>query len=149
MIVVLLNIVLITAINGCYVYMVVSGDYSFRVLIGIAFMLSIFKIIWNFILLRGSVLLEAISDNTIVWLCLFNNLLAPLLAEMFVSSDCFHYIVIQAPSLTFNYDIYSCRFETSNVGFSEICDASVLAMERFKRYFLLHRFIIPINVPSH
>jgi hypothetical protein len=71
-------------------------------------------------------LVEGISDTAIVWLCLFNNLLAPLLAELFVSPDCFLYIFSQAPALIFNYDVYSCRFESNQIGSTTICSVPLL-----------------------
>jgi hypothetical protein len=63
----------------------------------------------------------------IVCMCLFNNLLAPLLAEMFVSSDCFLYIVSsQAPSLQFSYDVYSCQLELADTTSGEVCSVPIL-----------------------
>jgi hypothetical protein len=116
-----INAIIVTSINGLYVYFVVSEDYAFSLLLMVAFFLSIFKIIWNYVLLRGSQSVEAISDHMIVWLCLFNNLLAPLLAEMFVSSDCFLYIVTQSPALQFHYDVYSCQMENLTEGNAIVC----------------------------
>jgi hypothetical protein len=120
------------AVNGFYVYMVVSGDYSFQLLIFIGICLSMFKIAWNYVLLTASQFVDGISDNMIIWLSLFNNLLAPLLAEMFVSSDCFLYIVSQAPSLIFNYDLYVCRLEDGTFFYvQEVCAPSILLEEGF------------------
>jgi hypothetical protein len=67
-----------------------------------------------------------ISDHLLVFLGLFNNLLAPLLAELFVSSDCFLYIVSQAPVLIFDYKIYFCEVEESSVGNFLICNVPYL-----------------------
>ena len=117
---------IVTGVNGLYVYAFVSANYPFKVLLIVAFLLSLFKIIWNYVLLRGSQSVEAITDNTIVWLSLFNNLLAPLLAEMFVSSDCFLYIVTQAPSLSFSYKVYPCQVEGNHHALTEVCDLPIL-----------------------
>jgi hypothetical protein len=124
-----LNSMVVIVVNGLYVYFVVSADSTFELLLLVAFFLSLFKIVWNFALLRGSQSIESISDNTVVWLCLFNNLLAPLLAEMFVSSDCFLYIVTQAPTLIFNYVVYSCQFESKFIFSGELCSVPVLFEE--------------------
>jgi hypothetical protein len=102
------NVVIVTAINGLYVSTLVSSDYTIDSLILITIGLSLFKIVWNFALVRGSHFFESLSDATVLGACLFNNILAPLIAEMFASSDCFLYIVSQAPAVVFNYNVYLC-----------------------------------------
>jgi hypothetical protein len=120
------NIAIVTVVNSLYVSAIVSSQYTFNKLLVIAFFLSLFKIAWNNFLVRGSQYLPVITDNMIVWLSLFNNLLAPLFAEMFVSSDCFLYIVSQAPSLVFNYHVYACQFVRSGFISLEICSVPTL-----------------------
>jgi hypothetical protein len=66
-----------------------------------------------------------------VLLALFNNLLAPLLAEMFVSSDCFLYIVTQAPALKFSYNEYFCQSENTVVNSFEVCNIRVLITQGY------------------
>jgi Leucine-rich repeat (LRR) protein len=124
--VLVINISIVVTVNVAYVYFVVSGNYSNNLLLMIAFWLSLFKIGWNYLLWRVSQYIPAISDIAIVWMCLFNNLLAPLLAEMFVSPDCFLYIISQAPSLVFNYNVYSCQLETDDYLVGEVCRLPVL-----------------------
>ena len=102
--IVLCNVVVVTTVNGIFVS-AVRSDYTSQQLIGIAFALSIFKVGLNYL---SSDLSVSVGDNAIVGICLFNNLVAPFLAELFVSSDCFLYIVSKQPSLSFMYDIYSC-----------------------------------------
>jgi hypothetical protein len=115
--------IIVIFINGLYVYLVVSGQYSFYFLLAIAVLLSLFKIAWNFILVRGSHFMETISDTT----CLFNNLLAPLLAEMFVSSDCFLYIVTSSPPLLFSYNVYLCQLESG----IQVCSLQILSAQGY------------------
>jgi hypothetical protein len=66
-----------------------------------------------------------------VLLALFNNLLAPLLAEMFVSPDCFLYIMTQAPALRFSYNEYFCETENIEAGPVEVCSISVLIKQGY------------------
>jgi hypothetical protein len=102
------NVVIVTAINGLYVSVLVSSDYTIDSLILITIGLSLFKIVWNYALVRGSHLITALNDSTVLGACLFNNILAPLVAETFASSDCFLYVIAQAPAVVFNYDVYLC-----------------------------------------
>jgi hypothetical protein len=104
----LINVIVVTAVNGFYVSALVLSDYTGAEIVIITVCLSVFKIVWNYALVRGSHFIESLSDAAVVGACLFNNLLAPLLAEMFASSDCFLYIVSQAPAVIFNYDVYLC-----------------------------------------
>jgi hypothetical protein len=111
--VIMLNVVIVTVVNGLYVSSVTSSQYSFETLLITAICLSVFKVVWNYILLKSSQYV-VIETSVIILLSLFNNLLAPLLAEMFVSSDCFLYIVTEAPLLTFDYDVYLCNTKVFN-----------------------------------
>jgi hypothetical protein len=102
----LINIAVVIGVNGLYVSALVVSDYTAIILITL--LLSIFKIVWNYALVRGSHFIEALNDGAVLGACLFNNLLAPLIAELFASSDCFLYIVTQSPPVTFNYNVYLC-----------------------------------------
>jgi Leucine-rich repeat (LRR) protein len=127
----LVNIIVVTIVNGLFVSAIVSSKFSSQVLLMISFCLSVFKIIWNFFLMRVSRFLPTISVNVLVFLCLFNNILAPLLAEMFVSSDCFLYVVSQAPALLFKYNVYSCQQETGNVVSGQVCVVPILFQQGY------------------
>jgi hypothetical protein len=136
MLLVVINVAIVTLVNALFVYVEISSAFSFQLLLFIAFGLSLFKIMWNYLLLRVGQYLDSISDTSIVFLCLFNNLLAPLLAELFVSSDCFLYIVSKAPPLKFTYNVVSCILE----------DEILVFLRKFQSF---HHFIIRINAPSH
>jgi hypothetical protein len=123
---ILTNMVVVIVVNGWYVYFSVTTAFSDTFLIAIALLLSLFKIGWNFLLLTVSQYVDAISDNSMTKLCLFNNLLAPLLAEMFVSPQCFLYLVSQAPALVFNYNVFTCQYEHGKHFSGEICSIPIL-----------------------
>jgi Leucine-rich repeat (LRR) protein len=142
--VVIANILVVIFVNGLFVFYAVTADLNFRFLLLFALVLSLFKIGWNYVLLNGSHHIEAISDNTVVWLCLFNNLLAPLLAEMFVSPDCFLYIVSKAPVFNVQYDIYSCQLEITIRTMQEICSVPVLYAQGYGT-----PVSVPIDSPFH
>lgn len=48
--------------------------------------------------------------SSVIGVGLFNNLLAPLIAELFVSPDCFRYVVQEAPDLSFSYNDFTCEY---------------------------------------
>jgi hypothetical protein len=125
------NIVIVIAINGLYIYTAVSDDVDFSVFLFLAILLSLFKIAWNFFLLRSNQIIAEITDNTIVWLSLFNNLLAPLLAEMLVSPDCFLYVVTQAPLLQFSYKVVFCQQEITTHNIIQVCNLPVLLAQGY------------------
>ena len=131
--VVITNITLVIIVNALYVS-AVRSSYTSQQLAVIALSISIFKVLWNYLLLNSGSLLSRLSgtqrdsrkqdqdndnnadtngfmlsDTVIVTLCLFNNLLAPFIAEMFVSSDCLLYIVSQAPPLSFSFTEFTCQ----------------------------------------
>jgi hypothetical protein len=84
---------------------------SFTGLLGISLAISIFKLVWNTLIIGGweqTIFDTTLSDQTLVGICLFNMLLAPLIAELFVSPDCFVYILSEAPSLTSYYHTFAC-----------------------------------------
>jgi Leucine-rich repeat (LRR) protein len=127
--VIIINVAVVTIVNGFYVSTIVNNHYPFQFQLVIAFFLSLFKISWNYALLKGSQFFSIIPDHIIVSLCLFNNLLAPLFAEMFVSSDCFLYIVSQASSLVFDYQVYLCQFEQEQNFLITVCSFPILIAE--------------------
>jgi hypothetical protein len=118
-----MNVLIVTSVNGVYVAAVASSKYAFDQVLLIAFVLSLFKLIWgNFLLKAGRYFIEGIQDGTIINIALFNNLLAPLLAEMLVSTDCFLYIVSQAPALQFTYSEFVCTNNKLSTGTLAPCD---------------------------
>ena len=120
MLVITINVVVVVVVNAGYVS-AVRSDYTLAQLLIIAFSISLFKIVWSNLLLRGIV---DISDTAIVSVSLFNNLVAPCLAELFVSSDCFLYVVSQPSSLSFSYGVYGCALTVGPFGQIRPCQAT-------------------------
>jgi hypothetical protein len=138
--VILVNITVAMVVNGAYVY-AVSHSNSIQVLLLISLSVSVFKVIWNFLVLGGwemrspchhNASLETtttmLSDHALFRVSLFNHVIAPFLAELFVSPDCFLYIVREAPVLTFVYNSFVCQFYTNpftdTIRTEVVCDAS-------------------------
>ena len=117
-VVMLMNITFVTAINGLYIHAVNNAKYGYASLIVISFLMSVFKLLWAFVVLLGgweipdslkkrffglthtnpaSLSSTLLTDNTVVWICLFNHLIAPFIAEAFVSPNCFLYLVSPQP----------------------------------------------------
>jgi hypothetical protein len=145
---IILNIMLVTTVNGLYVS-AVSAGYRTDQLIAFTIFLSTFKLVWNYVIISGwtnndensddvyqrgdyasRIQLTTTSERAVIGICLFNNLLAPFFAELFVSPDCFLYIVNQAPNLKFFYNSLICfvvnidhsMFMTSQL----VCNADAL-----------------------
>ena len=148
--VVLFNIIIVTLVNGSYVLAVRSG-YTLVQLIFISFLLSNFKVMWNYLILGGweseklHELEAKLTDKAIVWLCLFNNLFAPLLAETLVSSDCFVYLISEAPKLTFYYADYACANYMLDGFFVTVCNVNLLTYLRSDRSTSRISFIPPFH----
>jgi hypothetical protein len=128
-----LNIAVVSCVNGSYILAVRSG-YSFQTLILISFALSVFKLLWNYLILGGwdnarlQFVQAKLTDQAIVWLCIFNNLLAPLFAEALVSSDCFVYLISQAPKLLFYYTNYACESLIYAGFLVQVCNVDLLSI---------------------
>jgi hypothetical protein len=104
----IINMVIMLSVNALYVTTTIKTNFTTKALVFITLGLSIFKIVWNYALVKESHRVIVLSDFTLLGACLFNNILAPLLAEMFASSDCFLYVITPAPSLSFDYHVYLC-----------------------------------------
>jgi Leucine-rich repeat (LRR) protein len=122
--------VLVLLVNIGYVSAVSNGRYSSRVLSLIAFLLSVFKLLWNQLLLwyvQYNAQLPWIMqcDVGLMWLvgaALFNHLLAPYLAEAFVSPNCFLNALSSASDIEVSFPVVACNTITS-CGSSQ-CNAS-------------------------
>jgi hypothetical protein len=97
---ILVNIVVVLVINGLYV-MSATQQWRRSVLSGIVLLISLFKIVWsaaiNHVGLSG--MLSICNDGKVEWLSdylivinVFNNILAPLMTELFVSPNCLKYL---------------------------------------------------------
>ena len=144
----LCNIIVVLTINILFVLAYSNNDISYRLLAFISFLVSLFKLIWNYLIFLGewdlpliplyqllgrtirmvyryiiqikagmrrnstdndvlvddsdtndndSILHKILTDNIVIGLCLFNTILAPLIAESWVSPACFLYIVQPSP----------------------------------------------------
>jgi hypothetical protein len=97
---VLVNIVVVLVINGLYV-LSVTQQRRRAVLSGIALLVSLFKIVWgaatNHVGLSG--MLSIYSNGKVEWFSdylivinVFNNIMVPLMTEIFVSPNCLKYM---------------------------------------------------------
>ena len=50
----------------------------------------------------------SLSLKFLVYLAIFNNVIAPSLAAMIVSPDCFFYMIVDSPSVTVSYEFIHC-----------------------------------------
>eukprot|EP01033_Poteriospumella_lacustris_P003316 gene3316-2446_t len=116
-----------------------SAGFPAGVLLFLSFLLSVFKMLWNYALMGGwdggvaGSLGTTLSDATVVSLCLFNNLVAPFLAELLVSPSCFLYVVSQAPALHFSYTSSAENhiFDFQDYSYTVVVDSSVAVVPPF------------------
>eukprot|EP01033_Poteriospumella_lacustris_P016438 gene16438-11754_t len=135
---VVVNVVVVGGINAAYVSAVQAG-FPAGVLLFLSFLLSVFKMLWNYALMGGwdggvaGSLGTTLSDATVVSLCLFNNLVAPFLAELLVSPSCFLYVVSQAPALHFSYTSSAENhiFDFQDYSYTVVVDSSVAVVPPF------------------
>jgi Leucine-rich repeat (LRR) protein len=101
---IILNVVIVIIVNSAYVAGVRSNLTPVQ-FFSLAFFTSVFKVVWSWLLIRSSFTKSITeSDRMILGLCLFNNLVAPFLAEVFISPDCLLYVITEPGSLTFFYN---------------------------------------------
>ncbi len=90
---------IVTLVNGVYVFEVNNAlPYQQEVFLVLA--VSLFKIFWSTeVVLKGlgsyltSTLNIKLSVNVLIGLLLFNNIVAPYLAESLFSPNCFLYVI--------------------------------------------------------
>eukprot|EP01040_Poterioochromonas_malhamensis_P010101 gene10101-10980_t len=63
----------------------------------------------------------------LTYLLTFNNVIAPLIAALFISPDCFYYLLVTPPSITTDYNVVVCDKEVGSYIYEGIClDYNVL-----------------------
>lgn len=131
------NCLVVLFVNGVYVY-ATQEQLSIKTLSFISFLISLFKLLWgNFVIINGlgryleskvtmsnqprneatiaiPYLSESVQLFLLIFLTLFNNILAPYLAEAFVSSNCFKYIVTPSPLEVSQYTAINCLVKSYN-----------------------------------
>jgi Leucine-rich repeat (LRR) protein len=114
------NTVVVLLVNMSYVSAVSNDQYSNQTLQGISFLLSVFKLTWNrllvyFVLHNDQIPLVLRCEVSLRWLmctALFNNLLVPFLAEALMSPNCFLYLLTNAPDINVSYPTVTCASQT-------------------------------------
>eukprot|EP01033_Poteriospumella_lacustris_P006793 gene6794-4898_t len=122
------NVAVVTAVNAAYVSAVATLQRA-DALVAVSFALSLFKVAWSYALVHHAALLAALrrqcaapskaeaaaaaaaseasglSDAAVVGVGLFNALLAPWLAEIALSPNCFYYALQEAPTLHYAFSV--------------------------------------------
>lgn len=125
------NCFVVMIVNICYVY-ITTLNLSNQTMFGVVLSLSSFKIIWNNIVvlqwIRQYLLLhwsQRISIGTLqvdvnpyaetvervyflIHILLFNNIIAPVLANAFVDPSCFYYLIQSPNKVTASYNLQHC-----------------------------------------
>lgn len=119
----IVNATVVLAVNIGYVGAVVNGHYDVTTLNIFALLLSLFKLVWNNILLGGilyrklirNVLQINLTGYHMILLSLFNNVVVPYIAEALISPNCFLYALRKPPAIEVTY-------VNENCGFDIVCD---------------------------
>lgn len=125
--VVVLNTIIVIAINVAYVTSISANQYTPNDITVISAAMSVFKAIWIAFLwgLATSEFMKreyglVISVHALIMFSLFNNILVPFLAEAFVSPNCFLYLITAAPKISISTLSLSCKTSLTCKGDS--CD---------------------------
>ena len=116
----LLNVVIVLIVNVSYVIGITGGKLQSDVQQTLSFAVTLYKIIWNGTLMEAfqSLLMKLMPLDKkngelnvvsfMIWMNLFNNILAPCIAVAFVSPDCFYYAIYQAPKVKASFAFTEC-----------------------------------------
>ncbi len=106
LLIVIANILLVMTINIAYVITLASSHYSPSIQLILSILLSIFKMLWSRIIIIE--LRNQFSEIALVSISIFNNIIAPYLATLLSSVDCFWYLLTFPPSLQSNVNMIAC-----------------------------------------
>ncbi len=112
----LVDATVVLAINVTYV-LSLSKPFSFMAHQVISILLSAFKILCSMIVVNNFGIY--FNEQIVIAINIFNNIVAPYLAEMLASPDCFWYILNSPPSLQSSVDNVKCK--TFSICFIESC----------------------------
>eukprot|EP00981_Chlorochromonas_danica_P010351 scaffold3152_cov256-Ochromonas_danica.AAC.1 len=134
-VILVVNILVVLVVNGFYVYVYRELQRWSAVMLSLA--LSLFKVGWSMIVqlsvvhwlqpiqqlpLDGD--LHKVNMSFMSSLMLFNTIVAPCLATMIASSDCFYYVFASPPAITASYTFAQCEIY-ANLGCSTYEEASL------------------------
>eukprot|EP00981_Chlorochromonas_danica_P006724 scaffold1463_cov189-Ochromonas_danica.AAC.19 len=125
----IVNIGLVSIVNGLYVYLYLQIPKWSAMMLSVA--LSIFKVCWSMMMQQGVVRflqpLQHLSTNDlhqenmrfVSSLMLFNTIVAPCLATMFASSDCFFFVFSSPSTIKSSYPFQQCA-QFADLGCEEV-----------------------------
>eukprot|EP01033_Poteriospumella_lacustris_P011375 gene11375-8093_t len=101
---ILANIVVVVSVNAAYI-VAINHQYDGTTLVFISLALSLFKIAWGALLtFFYQRVLHHDDENeytlSLISLTIFNSIVAPYLADMIISPDCFKYALQSPPAVT-------------------------------------------------
>ena len=115
----LLHCTVMVAVNVSYVFALFLGTSGSN-LIFLQLLLSVFKLVWNFVFIRWTVrmltLRRSIANLCTLFMTLFTFLASPLLATIFTDVDCFRLVVVGEPVVTSSFNVfqYTCELLCTN-----------------------------------
>jgi hypothetical protein len=102
----LINVCIVMVVNVAFV-LSLGKSYSFIVHTMISVFLSIFKIYWSMLIVRRFGV--RFNESAVLVISVFNNVVAPYLAVLFSSPNCFTYIIQTTPALVTAVKDMRCR----------------------------------------
>ena len=135
----LINIAVVLIVNVGYILAVTGGQVSSDVQQVLSIVISLFNGQWNGTIMeafQGLLMrimpLDRVRDKTgevavvsfMVWMNLFNDILAACIAVLFVSPDCFYYAFFPAPLVSTSFGFTECDGQVySSTGGGAFCEA--------------------------
>ena len=100
------NIIVSLVVNGSYVYLALEGSKLARLAATVT--LIIFKLTWNFAFIVPRLDEYRCPFRVLLAVVVFNNILAPIFATLFVDVSCFQDIVIPPDPVVIPYSYVEC-----------------------------------------
>ncbi len=136
----IVNIIAVLTVNMFYVYLTTLK--LSKVTIGfVALVLSLFKLTWSNLIVLGVFskyldrsyeryeknLTHTVSKiNFLAYLTLFNNIVAPCLADALIDPNCFYYLIQSPPDQTISFQSTTCTQYTYDANMNMYCLSAVL-----------------------
>jgi hypothetical protein len=100
-----LNLVVVCAANGCYVYALLKTTAEVQV--GLTLLVVTFKLVWNATIIIPK--MDALEGSLNILLITFacNSVVFPVFATMFVDIDCFQSLFVTTPSISASFMVPS------------------------------------------
>lgn len=107
-----LNFVIVLGVNGSYVYVVLTQDTAYQTLAFTGTVL--FKLLWNPLCVLPLTSAMYLGENVTQAIVVFNNILAPIVATVFVDINCLQVMFVAPDEVTLEFYYKECTLVQFN-----------------------------------